>query len=202
MRQSITKKAHNPAHVAWGARSKRSVSALITLFSFASHGTIPDHELPTHASLSDHIIKYFEESNEPYNGTMNQIHFLSFSTDVNSNKVLTYKEAITQEDAHLFVEAMEKEVADHELRSHWTVVNCSTVPKTAKPIQVIWSFKRKQRPDGVLVKHKARLCAHGGMLQWGTNYWETYSPVVNMVTVHLILLLAWVYKLNHRALNG
>ena len=49
-------------------------------------------------------------------------------------------------------------MADHESRDHWTVVPHPTVPKTAKPIQAIWSFKRKQRPDGTLVKHKARLC--------------------------------------------
>jgi hypothetical protein len=81
------------------------------------------------------------------------------------------------------------------------IVYCSTVPKTAKPIQAIWSFKRKQRPDGTLVKHKARLCAHGGMQQWGTNYWETNSPVANMVTVCLILLLAWTYKLESKAID-
>jgi hypothetical protein len=121
---------------------------------------------------------------------MNQILFLSFSTDVSSNKVFTYKEAMTQEDAHLFIEAMQKEVADHELQNHWTIFHLSTVSRTTKPIQVIWSFMHKQCPDGTLVKHKARLCAHGGMQQWGTNYWETYSPVVNMVTVCLILLLA------------
>ncbi len=74
-------------------------------------------------------------------------------------------------------------MADHELRDHWTIVPCLTVPKTAKPIQAIWSFKQKQRPNITLVKHKARLCAHGGMQQWGTTYWETYSQVVNMVTV-------------------
>ncbi len=93
------------------------MSALITHFSFVSHVTIPDHELPTHATLSHHRIKCFEELNEHYNGTMNQIHVLSFSTDVSSNKVFTYKEAITQEDAHLFVEALQKEVANHELRN-------------------------------------------------------------------------------------
>ncbi len=121
---------------------------------------------------------------------MNQIHFLSFSTDVSSNKVFTYKEAMTQKDEHLFVEAMQIKVADHELQNHWAIVHCSTVPRTAKPIQAIWSFMRKQHPDGTLIKHKARLCAHDGIQQWGTNYWETYSPVVNMVTVCLILMLA------------
>ncbi len=39
------------------------------------------------------------------------------------------------------------------------------------------------------------------MQQWGTNYWETYSPVGNMVTVHLILLLARIYKLESKAID-
>jgi hypothetical protein len=52
-----------------------------------------------------------------------------------------------------------------------------------------------QHPDGTLVKHKARLCAHGGMQQWGTNYWQKYSPVVKKVTVCLILLLARIFVL-------
>jgi hypothetical protein len=39
------------------------------------------------------------------------------------------------------------------------------------------------------------------MQQWGTNYWETYSPVVNMVTVSLILLLAQIYKLDSKAID-
>jgi hypothetical protein len=108
---------------------------------------------------------------------------------------------MTQEDAHLFVEAMQKEVADHELQNHWTIVYCSTVPRNAKPIQTIWSLKRKQRPDGTLVKHKARLCAHGGMHQWGTSYWETYSSLVNMVKVRLILLLAQIFKHDLKAID-
>ncbi len=87
------------------------------------------------------------------------------------------------------------------MQNYWTIVHCSTVPRTAKPIQAIWSFKRKQRPDGTLINHKARLCAHGGMQQWGTNYWETYSPVVKMVAVCLILLIAQIYKLYSKAID-
>jgi hypothetical protein len=84
------------------------MSALITLFSFASHITVPDLELTTPAMFSYHMIKHFEELHEHYDGTMNQIYFLSFSTDVSFNKVFTHKEAMTQEDVHLFVEAMQK----------------------------------------------------------------------------------------------
>jgi hypothetical protein len=87
--KALQQKAHKPAHVAWGTRTKRSVSALIILFSFVSHVTVQDHELLAYGTFSDHMIKGFEELNEHYNGTMNQIHFLSFSTDVSSNKVFT-----------------------------------------------------------------------------------------------------------------
>ncbi len=39
------------------------------------------------------------------------------------------------------------------------------------------------------------------MQQLGTNYWETYSPVANMVTVCLILLLAPMYKFESKAID-
>ena len=74
------------------------------------------------------MIKCFEELHEHYDGTMNQILFLSFSTDVNSNKVFTYKEAMTQEDAHLFIESMQKEVAYNEMQKsldYSPLLNCS-----------------------------------------------------------------------------
>jgi hypothetical protein len=62
--KALQQKAHKPAHVVWGTRTKRSMSALIPLFSFVSHVTVPDHKLPTHTMFSDHMIKCFEELNE------------------------------------------------------------------------------------------------------------------------------------------
>ena len=67
-----------------------------------------------------------------------------------------------QDDRLSFVAAMEKEINDHENRTHWHVVHRDTLPAKAKPIKAIWSFKQKRAPDGSLLKHKARMCAHGG----------------------------------------
>jgi hypothetical protein len=39
------------------------------------------------------------------------------------------------------------------------------------------------------------------MQQWGTHNWGTYSPVVKMATVGLILLLALIYKLDLKAID-
>ena len=137
-----------------------------------------------------------EEINESFDDTLNHFHFLSFHTEINSNETFTFGEAMKQADKLDFVAAMEKEVQDHESREHWVIVKRSSPPTGAKPIKAIWSFKCKQRPDGSLLKHKARLCAHGGMQTWGDNYWETYSPVVNMLSVRLLLCLSKIFNLD------
>ena len=162
---------------------------------------MPAHRRDPQASSLQKFINKFEELNEHYDGTVNHLHFLSFATETSTNEVYTYNQAMKQPDKLQFVEAMEKEIEDHQSRNHWTVVHRSTVPLNAKPIKAIWSFKRKRRPDGSLLKHKARICAHGGMQKWGDNYWETYSPVVNMMSVRLLLVIAKIYKLDSKAID-
>jgi hypothetical protein len=82
---------------------------------------------------------------------------------VASNETFNYKEALQQPDKIEFIKAMINEVANHETRKHWTLMKRCDLPNGTKTIMAIWSFKRKQYPDGTLNKHKARLCAHGGM---------------------------------------
>ena len=77
--------------------------------------------------------------------------------------MFTCHQAIKQDDRNDSIAAMEKESRDHESRGHWSIVEQSTLPENANPIKSIWYFKRKRRPDGSLLKHKACLCAHGGM---------------------------------------
>ena len=72
-----------------------------------------------------------------------------------------------QEDRMLFVEAMGKEINDHEEGKHWTIVQRLLVLATVKTIKAIWSFKRKRKSDSELLKHRAQIGAHGGMQQWG-----------------------------------
>ena len=70
---------------------------------------------------------------------------------------------LKQKDVGSFFETMTKEVQAHESRDHWTPVLRSDLPSNTKTILLIWSFKRKRFLDGKLLKHKARLCTHGGM---------------------------------------
>eukprot|EP00957_Ditylum_brightwellii_P063460 4817275-Ditylum_brightwellii.AAC.1 len=45
------------------------------------------------------------------------------------------------------------------------------------------------------MKHKARLCAHGRMQQWGLDFWETFSPVVMWITVRTLLTMVSTHNL-------
>ena len=70
-----------------------------------------------------------------------------------------------------------------------------------KGILAIWVFKRKRFPYGRINKHKARLCDHGRMQQYGVNYWETHSPTVNCISVSFLMIVAQVLKLDTQAID-
>ena len=188
------------AHTTFGTRIFKSIG-LFALLSTVGEQTMPSHPLPNNATFFQRVVNRMDEANECVDGTLNQINYHAFSADVGKNETFTFHQAMQQDDRLLFIEAMEKEIADHEERDHWTIVERSTIPKTAKTIKAIWSFKRKRFPDGRLNKHKARICAHGGMQQWGENYWETYSPVVNAMTVKLLLVIAKIHGLESKSID-
>ena len=96
---------------------------------------------------------------------------------------------------------MIKEADNHESRNHWDVVPRWEKPRDVKAILDIWGFKRKQFPDGHINKHKAWLCSHGGMQQYGFNYWETYSPTVNWISVRFLMIVAQVLEIDTQAID-
>jgi hypothetical protein len=112
-----------------------------------------------------------------------------------SNETFNYKQALQEPDYHEFMQFVVNKVDDHESRVHWTLTKHCDLPPGTKSIISIWSFKRKQYPDGTLNKHKARLCVHGGMQAWGQNYWKTYVPIVNWTSVCVLLAVANIHGL-------
>jgi hypothetical protein len=120
---------------------------------------------------------------------------------MSNDKIFTYTKAMQQPDLAQFVESMATKIHDHESHDHWEIVRYNTIPPGHKTIQAIWSFKRKRFPDGTLNKNKAQLCAHRGMQQWGISYWETYSPVVNMLTVCFLLALCNIHGLESKSID-
>ena len=113
---------------------------------------------------------------------------LLLATDTNNDN-LHYGGAMAAPDKKEFIAAMQKEVEALTKDNVWRLEPKRNIPPHAKLIRLIWSFKRKRNPLGDLIKHKARLCVHGGMQTKGVDYWHTYAPVVNWSTVRLVMLL-------------
>ena len=67
----------------------------------------------------------------------------------------------------------------------------------------IWSYRRKSRPDGTLLKHKARICVDGSRQRDGIDYFadEIYSPVCQWSSVRLTLVLASLLGLKMRQID-
>lgn len=57
-----------------------------------------------------------------------------------------------------------------------------------------WVFRVKENLDGTINKYKARLVAKGFLQKYGCDYAETFAPVINPVTVRIILTLALTHK--------
>jgi len=149
-------------------------------------------------------------STDKADGTIDDIHPLihAFASTASTGDPDTMHlgDAKKQPDWNKFQEAMRKEVDDFTQRNHWQLVPATVTDELKAKgvkfdvIQSVWSFKRKRTPSGELLKHKSRLCAHGGQ-QTSNTFWETFSPVVQWTTLRTILTLSLIKKWKARSID-
>lgn len=96
---------------------------------------------------------------------------------------------------------MQREVSDLFRTNTVELFLRASVPLGLKILSAIWSFRRKRAPDWSILKHKSRICPHGGQQIEGENFWETYAPVVNWQTVRLVLILSLLADLKSRQID-
>ena len=172
-----------------------------SIFSFSLfEPSVDPSSTPTESSsFLSRTIHRIESANLLLDNTFNYLSPYSLMTD-EGNETFTYSEMMKLDDRSEFIKAMLGEVDDHFEREHMELVPRARAGNN-KLIRLVWSFKRKRLPNGELLKHKSRLCCHGGMQQWGVNYWETYSPVVNWMSVRLMLTMSLLHNLQTKSID-
>ncbi|OWZ03552.1 polyprotein [Phytophthora megakarya] len=110
------------------------------------------------------------------------------------------KEALASEHAAEWKRAMNAEYESLLENNTWELVQRpkSTKSKTVNILTSLWVLVVKRNEKGDIDRHKARLAIKGYKQKYGLDYLETYSPVVRIESVRLILLLALLLGLECR----
>ena len=90
-----------------------------------------------------------------------------------------------------WTKAMDEEFSALQRQNTW-----SLVPATPS-INLVgrkWVYKLKLHSDGSIARYKAHLVAKGFHQQPGIDYIETFSPVVKLATIRLILTIAVSFR--------
>ena len=101
-----------------------------------------------------------------------------------------YEEAMMSPVSAKWLEAMKSEIGSMYENKVWTLVG---LPDDRQAIENKWIFKRKTDADSNVTVYKARLVAKVFQQVQGVDYDETFSPVVMLNSVRIMLPIAAFY---------
>ncbi|KAL0551992.1 hypothetical protein IC582_011085 [Cucumis melo] len=110
-----------------------------------------------------------------------------FLTYLLENEHQTFKEAMSSPKAPYWKEAVNSEIESIMHNHTWKPVD---LPLGSKSLGCKWTFKRKMKTDGSVDKYKARLVAKGYKQQEGLDYFDTYSPVTRITSIHMLIAIS------------
>ncbi|GMF59553.1 unnamed protein product [Phytophthora fragariaefolia] len=98
-----------------------------------------------------------------------------------------YREAMQSAHRDGWLKAMPEELNALENNDVWKLVR---MPRGVRVLHSKWVYKIKRDAEGLLERLKARLVACGNEQEFGINYGITFTAVIGMTSVKLILVLA------------
>jgi len=103
---------------------------------------------------------------------MSEGHDMGKVDDPNS-----FKEAMSSEYSHKWIEAMEEELKSMSTNKVWDLVSCK------------WVYKTKYDSKGKIKRFKARLVAKKFTQREGINYIKTFSPISKKDSFRIVMAL-------------
>ena len=101
-----------------------------------------------------------------------------------------YEEAMMSPDSAKWLEAMKSEMGSMYENKVWTLVE---LPDDRKAIENKWILRRRHNADGNVTIYKARLVVKGFRQVQGVDYDQTFSPVVMLKSVRIMLVITAFY---------
>ncbi|KAA0025345.1 gag/pol protein [Cucumis melo var. makuwa] len=103
---------------------------------------------------------------------------------------ITYKQVMNDINRDQWIKAMNLEIESMFFNSVWTLVDQSN---NVKSIGCKWIYKRKRDQAGKVQTFKARLVPKDYTQREGVDYEETFSPVVMLKSIRILLSTAVFY---------
>jgi hypothetical protein len=104
---------------------------------------------------------------------------------------LSIDEALSGPDSAHWRTAMENEYESLIKNNTWALVDR---PLNRSIVSSKWLFRRKYKSDGSIARYKARFVARGFSQTEGIDYYETFSPVIKMTSLRVLLALATIHN--------
>ena len=109
---------------------------------------------------------------------------------IDQDEPTSYQEAMMGPDSEKWLLAMKSEMQSMYDNQVWTLID---PPDGVKTIGSKWVFKKKTDMDSKVHTYKARLVAKGFKQSHGIDYDETFSPVVMLKSIRILLAIAAYY---------
>jgi hypothetical protein len=106
---------------------------------------------------------------------------------LDNDEPMTFAEAMMDPDSEKWQSAMRSEIDSMDDNPVWNLVD---QPDGVKPIECKWIYKKKRDIDGNVHIHKSRLVPKGFRQVQGVDYDETFSPVVMLKSIRIIIVIA------------
>lgn len=104
--------------------------------------------------------------------------------DSQAREPLSYEEASSNLK---WITVMDEELEALKKNRTWEIVE---LPKNKSTVGCKWTYKLKYNSQGKMGRYKARLVAKGYSQLPGIDFQETFTPVVKMTSIHILLAIA------------
>jgi len=119
------------------------------------------------------------------------IYYSAIESDYKEPKTYKQMMKLPIEERQKWLDGVTKEFSDLERRQVWVKKKINDIPPNRKLIGTKWVFKKKR--DG---RHRSRLVVLGYTQVPGVDFTDNFAPVINDVTLRLMLVFWMVMGLD------